>query len=440
MKKFLALFLVAAMGLGGFTSVPVLAAEGTTIKNEVEDGSYVIRIPVEEDDLGWAADEEAKDEAVVKLASEETVDGTYVVRYDPVADGEGTVAIRHYGRVVCDQIHTFTLKVEDGKVTEATGGSYTASPADEEMEPYVAGGWIDKEKQLSFLNIKKNEEEGFDVEITSAAEKEPYVFRGTMYYDCDLDEFIYPDGEFYKTAITDSEGEADLGDPYVTGTSGAFKIAGDEKSLNLEWYDWREEQHPEPIVFERAIPEGAVMPMGEEFDAGDVKDGIYQAAFNKEDIMNVGEGLTLGSVEIFTRDVYDIVDVNTLEVGSTIYVDGQYITIETIEKGDTVVINGGNEAENGCELKPEEESNCYVVVQLDDLNTYSSHGKTSLVINPAVVFTDASKPDAEPVVAEGFDALMKAMEETEIDTFWQYNTKIRVENGEIMEIYRIYTP
>ena len=219
-----------------------------------EDGSYVIRIPVEEDDLGWAADEESTDSVVVELESENIEDGNYVVRYKPVADGVGTVTLRHFGRVTCDQMHTFDLKVEDGKVTESVGGSFTASPAEEELDPYILGEWVEPEKQLDLLTITKNEEEGWNMEIVSASGPEQVVVLGTLFYDCELDEFIYPDGEFYQTTISDSE-DTDLGEPMITDASGAIRFEADGEDLKLGWYSWLEEQNPEPVLFERVTEE-----------------------------------------------------------------------------------------------------------------------------------------------------------------------------------------
>lgn len=65
----------------------------------------------------------AQDDSIVKLYSAELVEDTFVVRYDPVGDGDVTVAVRHYTGIACDELYTFDLHVEGGAVTEEVSGS-----------------------------------------------------------------------------------------------------------------------------------------------------------------------------------------------------------------------------------------------------------------------------------------------------------------------------
>ena len=62
-----------------------------------ETGSFsvvpIVQIPATSGENGWVADDMSQDDTVVTLASEGLEGGEYVVRYDPVADGEVTVGV-----------------------------------------------------------------------------------------------------------------------------------------------------------------------------------------------------------------------------------------------------------------------------------------------------------------------------------------------------------
>ena len=207
------------------------------IAGSLEDGSYVIRIPVEQDDLGWFAQEPAQDEAV-KLAETKTEDGCFVVKYDPVHDGDATVIVRHfYCAAACDQCHGWYLAVRDGKIQEVTGGSYTAIPRAEEVDPFFSGAWLEKDTQFAVMTVEKNPARGYDIEIVSPLTHGAYVFKTSVLYDCELGGFVYDKGKFWDVPITDSEEEAELGEAKVLGATGIFNLTGDGEDLVLEWYD-----------------------------------------------------------------------------------------------------------------------------------------------------------------------------------------------------------
>ena len=176
MKRIIVALLTLALLLCGAASF----AEGdeaaeAAIRCGIENGSYVIRIPDVEGDLGWVADDMSQDDSVVVLASAELVDGEFVVRYDPVGDGEVTVCVGHYRGIACDEMHTWDLAVRDGAVQECTGGSYTASSEEAELDPYLSGEWLEDESETVRLVIVKGEERGWDVEICDMGADNAYV-------------------------------------------------------------------------------------------------------------------------------------------------------------------------------------------------------------------------------------------------------------------------
>ena len=150
--------------------------------------------------------------------------------------------------------------------------------------------------------------------------------------------------------------------------------------------------------------------------------------------------LVLNDVSVFTMDVYDIVDINTLAIGDTVVVEGKPIEVESIEQdGDHLIVNGGMDEENGVEFVSHEEDNCYRVLLYDDHTTYTNHGSASLVISPDAVYTDSSNLEEDPLVFS-YDDIPSALASSDNDMFIELNTTVRMEAGKIAEITRVYIP
>ena len=253
MKKALALLALLALTLTLAGVAPAENSENKPIICGIENGSYVIRIPVDENDQGWRADDGAAD-GVVRLAGAEVENGAFVIQYDPMADGETTVSARHYYcAAACGEAHAWDLKVENGAVTGCAGGSYTCYIPDEDdqkLDAFLSGEWLEKDTQFTQMTIARNPEMGWDVEIISPMTHGAYVFKATAYYDCYENAFLYDKGKFYAVPITDSE-DASLGEAIVAGASGRFQADMDEEEqrLVLRWIN--SESPDEIIAFER---------------------------------------------------------------------------------------------------------------------------------------------------------------------------------------------
>lgn len=252
MKKLSAIMLALALLLCGVAALAETDTEdaGDKVNCLIEEGSFIIQIDDPEGDLGWEADDMAQDDSIVKLYSAELVEDTFVVRYDPVGDGDVTVAVRHYTGIACDELYTFDLHVEGGAVTEEVSGSYAAAPNDEDVDPIIVGEWVDQETQSAALTIAKNPEGGWDVEIAAAQTEGAFIFKATVYADCELEGFVYDDGEFWNVPITDSEEETELGEATISGSTGAFTFEGDDENVLLVWYS--DVTPEETVAFEPA--------------------------------------------------------------------------------------------------------------------------------------------------------------------------------------------
>lgn len=246
MKKLMTWIFALALIL----AIPAVAeeADGIQVETLIEDGEFIIQLDVSDGDLAWLADDMAQDSSVVKLAFEDTLEDTYVVRYSPVADGEATVAIRHYVGTACDRFMAWDLLVQDGVVQEVTGGAEAMSPSDEEIDPYLVGEWLEEDTQFTQMTVEKNPERGWDLEIVSPVSHGAYIFKTSVLFDCERNCFVYDKGKFWDIDGTYEEG-AELGEARDAGTTGSFTFVGDDENLILEWQD---DVYPEnTVLFER---------------------------------------------------------------------------------------------------------------------------------------------------------------------------------------------
>ena len=435
-RKLFCALLAAALCLIGAALAE--SAENPAIESQIVEGSFVVQIPVEEGDEGWVADDMSQDPSVVTLYDADIIEGTFVARYDAVADGEVTVGIRHYDGIACDQAHTWDLRVADGAVQEVTGGSYTASPDEAEQDFFLSGEWAEEETQFTTLSIAKNEGKGWNITVCSPATHGAYILKANVYYDCELSEFVYNDGTFYDAPITDGEEEAELGVPIVTDATGNLAFVEDtDGSLLLSWYN---DQSPETTVrFAWVSPDDAngatmVEPM---FEALDPFNGTYAVAFDRA---KMADG-ALNEVHIYTEDIYDIADISTLTAGNMILIGGESILVESIGEDDGFIqINGGG-LEGGYDLYGKEDTNGLRVVQDDDFPTFTERFiADTLPLAENVVFEDAWDIESDPVTVTGAADVAAAIADSENEFFDQYNTVITIEGGVITHINRNYVP
>ena len=172
------------------------------------------------------------------------------------------------------------------------------------------------------------------------------------------------------------------------------------------------------------------------YDLAALADGTYPVAF---DLDALKDG-TL-TVNVYSEDCYDIVDISAMEVGDTFVLGGLDFEIESLERDsdDDLLINGGLN-DNGFTLHAYEEDNCWRIVMENDENTYTNRGEATLPLAEDVAFTDSWEIGKEPVTVTGAEEVAKAITESEMDYFSPLNAVIRVENGEIVEIIRTYMP
>jgi ketosteroid isomerase-like protein len=178
-----------------------------------------------------------------------------------------------------------------------------------------------------------------------------------------------------------------------------------------------------------------ITPNNPEIDIEALADGIYPVAFEFD-------GLADGDLTftVYWEDSFDIVEINELAAGDTLYVNDTVVEVETVEEDDgDLLINGGLD-NGGVTLRAYDEDNVWKAVLEDDTHTYFNWGETTLPLADDVTFTDGWDIEKEPVTVTGAEAVAEAIAGTEMDAFIPQNTTVRVEDGKIVEIIREYMP
>lgn len=170
-----------------------------------------------------------------------------------------------------------------------------------------------------------------------------------------------------------------------------------------------------------------------------IEDGIYHAYIGEYGITE-DDGKQTINAEIYTEDTYDIVDINRMTEGDVIYIKGGLMPVKSINHTDSGIIdiNGGVE-NNGSALIAEDESICFVYAGMDMERSYTCHGEASLTVSGEVKLIDKRNP-SEDKEYTGSDAVFALKEMVHKEPLNCYNGLIFVENNQIVEINRLYTP
>lgn len=194
----------------------------------------------------------------------------------------------------------------------------------------------------------------------------------------------------------------------------------------------------ENITYDK-IKGNFITPNPYDVDINNIDNGIYNAYIDKSGV-NEDDGKFTISAELFTEESYDIVDINRMAEGDAIYINGSLQLVKSINRTDSGIININGGIENyGSALVAVDESNCFVYAGMDMERSYSRHGIASFSVNDDVRLVDNSDPSEEKDYT-GSDAISALNAMLEDYPLTCYNCSITVENSEIVEIRRLYTP
>jgi hypothetical protein len=142
-------------------------------------------------------------------------------------------------------------------------------------------------------------------------------------------------------------------------------------------------------------------------------------------------------VKIYTYDKYDMVDIANLKEGDTIVTHAGEVVVTSLERtqGGLILINGGLE-EGGFDLFTDD-SGIFYESGFNDVKNWYEVGTATIRVSADFEGRDNSNPDQGEVVL--YPGSFLVGEVTDYN-FTPYNTTIRVEGGQIVEMNRMYTP
>ena len=142
-------------------------------------------------------------------------------------------------------------------------------------------------------------------------------------------------------------------------------------------------------------------------------------------------------VKVFTYDRYDMVDISVLKEGDTIVTHAGEVEVTAMERSDSgiIYINGGLE-EGGFDLVTDE-SGVFYEVGFNDAKNWYEVGEATIRVSADFKGYDNSDPEQGEVIIYPGDFLVDGVADY---NFTPYNTTIRVEGGQIVEMNRVYTP
>ena len=142
-------------------------------------------------------------------------------------------------------------------------------------------------------------------------------------------------------------------------------------------------------------------------------------------------------VTVYTYDRYDMVDISILKVGDTLVTHAGEVEVLALERDahGTLHINGGLDAD-GMDLVTDD-SGVFFEAGFNDHKSWYAVGNATIRVSVDFIFTDNADPEQGEVIFYPGSFLIG--EVTGYD-FTPYNTTIRIEDGQIVEMNRRYIP
>ena len=142
-------------------------------------------------------------------------------------------------------------------------------------------------------------------------------------------------------------------------------------------------------------------------------------------------------LKIYSYDKYDMVDISNLQVGDVIVTHAGEVEVTTLDRSESglIFVNGGQE-KGGFDLSTDE-SGIYYEVGFNDSKNWHQVGEATIRVSVDFTGLDSIDPEQGDVVL--YPGSFLNDEVTNYD-FTPYNTTIRVEGGQVMEMNRVFIP
>lgn len=168
-----------------------------------------------------------------------------------------------------------------------------------------------------------------------------------------------------------------------------------------------------------------------------LSDAILSISLDEGDAYVDDSGRMQMDLKIYTYDKYDMVDIANLKVGDTVvrhFGEVKVVSKEQNEAG-TIFINGG--LENGGLDLVTDDCGIFYETGFNDVKNWYEIGEATIRVSVDFKGYDNADLEQGEVIIYPGDFLIGAV--TNYD-FTPYNTTIRVEDGQIVEMNRVFIP
>lgn len=166
-------------------------------------------------------------------------------------------------------------------------------------------------------------------------------------------------------------------------------------------------------------------------------DAVLSVSLDEGNAYVDDQGRMQMDLKIYSYDQYDMVDISGLQVGDTLARHSGEVKVTSKEQNETgmISINGGLD-NGGFDLVTDDCGTFYEMGYNDHKNWYPV-GAATIRVSVDFEGIDRADPELGEITLYPGDFLIGAV--TNYD-FTPYNTTIRIENGQIVEMHRRYIP
>ena len=211
-------------------------------------------------------------------------------------------------------------------------------------------------------------------------------------------------------------------------TDGGSDTAGDKSSAAVESEDTAESAQAEDARTIIPLPDSTME---------NLTDAILSVSLDEGDAYVDDQGRMQMNLKIYTYDKYDMVDISNLKVGDTVVRHSGEVKVISIEQNEsgTIYINGG--LENGGFDLVTDDCGIFYETGFNDVKNWHEIGEATIRVSVDFKGIDNADLEHGEVIIYPGDFLVGAV--TNYD-FTPYNTTIRVEDGQIVEMNRVFIP
>jgi uncharacterized protein YcfL len=181
-----------------------------------------------------------------------------------------------------------------------------------------------------------------------------------------------------------------------------------------------------------------INPLPETLDVNALDNCTVAVSLEKGNAYVDDSGKMVMDVTVYSYELYDMVDISTLEENDVIVRQNKEVKITGLERTDSglVRINGGEE--NGGFDLVSNDNTVYYESGMNDAKAYYELGKATIPVSVDFRYFDESEPEKEEKSYYPGDFLT---DDAGIEyNFAPSNTSIVIENGHIIRMNKVYIP